>query len=154
VWVQHFLGYTPRALTKTELGIINAVKADQPDIESRTFTRFMPTHPNHPCAIWARESMDNYEWLFSYLIALGEEYTFRYDKSHKSVKAGIANPEPSGLPYKGLTTRPQCMPDDYKDDDVVAAYRMYYMMDKSPFAKWKNRDVPTWWDEYLINEKG
>ena len=38
------------------------------------------------------------------------------------------------------------MPDYYKvDNDVVSAYRNYYVGAKRKIAEWnKNRDVPTW----------
>ena len=38
------------------------------------------------------------------------------------------------------------MPDEYKDDDYVTAYRKYYKGDKAYFAKWeKGRQQPEWW---------
>ena len=51
VWVDNLLGFVPRALTSEELAVINEHKALQPSIEERTFTRFLPSHPNHPCSI-------------------------------------------------------------------------------------------------------
>jgi len=48
---------------------------------------------------------------------------------------------------KGKNTQPpQCMPDEYKCDDSVTAYRNYYMGDKAYFAKWSKRDKPKWWN--------
>lgn len=41
---------------------------------------YKPTHPNHPCAIWCRESLSNYKLLIEYTKAIGKEYTFRYKK--------------------------------------------------------------------------
>lgn len=41
------------------------------------------THKNHPCAIWVRQTPENYEyafWLFHHLL---REYKFRFDKTHK-----------------------------------------------------------------------
>jgi hypothetical protein len=40
------------------------------------------------------------------------------------------------LPDIGLTTFAQAMPDEYKNDDVVQAYRDYYNGEKAYFAKW------------------
>ena len=42
------------------------------------------THFNHPCAIWCRESLKNYNWLIDHGIALCDEYQHRYGKTHKS----------------------------------------------------------------------
>ena len=45
-----------------------------------------------------------------------------------------------------LTDVPQCMPDDYKCSDSVAAYRSYYQQDKlsQPWAKYAYTEAPTW----------
>lgn len=150
IWVDKFLGFVPRKLEKDELSVINKEKAAQPSIEERTFTRFLPAHINHPCTIWVRSSAENYEWAFNYCAALNEEYRFRYrhEKNHKSYDTAAALPELSNLPNKGLTIRPMCMPVDYQDEgSVIDAYRMYYMMDKAPFAVWKRRFKPSWWNE-------
>ena len=40
---------------------------------------------------------------------------------------------------------PQCMPDMYKHDDCITAYRSFYRHDKSRFAKWQYSDVPKWY---------
>ena len=32
---------------------------------------YKATHKNHPSAIWARESVSNYIWLYDHMIALG-----------------------------------------------------------------------------------
>tara|TARA_A100001515_G_C4405381_1_gene155236 strand:- start:239 stop:439 length:201 start_codon:yes stop_codon:yes gene_type:complete len=38
----------------------------------------------------------------------------------------------------------QAMPDEYRDDDVVKAYRAYYH--SKTFAKWeKGTPAPDWW---------
>ena len=147
VWVDNILGFIPRMLTKDELGQINKLKAEQPSIEERTFTRFLPTHINHPCAVWVRASRNNYEWAHCYADALNAEYQYRYGhtKNHKSFDTILALPELSSLPYEGLTVRPQCMPDAYKfEDDPVLAYRTYYIHDKASIASWKHREKPTW----------
>lgn len=156
VWVDKFIGFVPRALNDEEKAIISAEKAKQPSIEERTFTRFIPTHINHPCAVWVRSSLDNFLWTYGYCDALNSEFCFRYrhDKNHKSFEAARKLPEPVNLPSLGITTRPQCMPDDYKDEDPIAAYRLYYMMEKAPFAVWKRRDKPEWWDEYFADYGG
>jgi len=153
IWVDHLLGHVPRKLTPEELGILNEFKAQQPSIEERTFTRFLPAHPNHPCSIWVRSSLHNYEWTFSYMCALNGEWQYRYGHSqdHKSFTAGVNLPDPSNLPSNGLTARPLCMPEDCFDDDPIEAYRLYYMVEKADFAVWKKRQKPPWWDENFVS---
>jgi len=46
----------------------------------------------------------------------------------------------------------QAMPDEYKNEDAVTAYRTYYINDKQRFAKWERGvDAPDWWKE-KVNE--
>ena len=43
---------------------------------------------------------------------------------------------------------PQCMPDIYKQECSVDAYRAYYMGEKANFATWKSPSVmPSWWNK-------
>ena len=43
-----------------------------------------PAMLNHPSTIWARHSLDNFEWLFEHGLSLCDEYQHRYDKCHGS----------------------------------------------------------------------
>lgn len=159
IWVDKLIGFVPRKLTKEELGFINQFKAEQAKIpiDERDFTRFLPTHPNHPCSVWVRSSLDNYEWTFGYCDALNSEYRFRYRHTvdHKSFTAAVNLPEPVALERLGITERPICMPDDYiEPGDPVASYRMYYMMEKADWAVWKRRFKPPWWDSKFVEYNG
>lgn len=51
---------------------------------NNTYPIYRPTHTNHPCAVWTRKSKANYVWLTQLGLALCDEYTFRYDKIHKT----------------------------------------------------------------------
>jgi len=46
---------------------------------------YKEAYKNHPCTIWARESFDNYQWLYKHFIALGREYKHRYGREHASI---------------------------------------------------------------------
>jgi hypothetical protein len=106
------------------------------------------SHKNHPCSIWARECMENYVWLCDLGIELCEEYTYRYGKRHKSqdiiewCMINLPNIEEKGE----LTPFRLAMPDECKVGDPVESYRKYYNVFKKDFAKWKNRDVPKWFN--------
>ena len=39
-------------------------------------------HKNHPSTIWVRSSYKIIEWLYDHMIALMNEYTYRYGKKH------------------------------------------------------------------------
>jgi len=107
---------------------------------------YKTTHINHPCAIWVRNSINNYMWLYELFVALCDEYTFRYGKKHKSdtMLRDILKSPPTNIPFDTFTHPPQAMPVEYKHSDVVIAYRQYYMGAKTKMAKWTRRPAPDW----------
>jgi hypothetical protein len=58
---------------------------------------------------------------------------------------GSLNDIPKNIDKGGLTEFAQAMPDAYKHEDVVAAYRAYYLGEKARFAKWRTGNIPNWW---------
>jgi len=108
------------------------------------------THKNHPSSKWVRESEANYQWAYRHFIALCDEYTHRYGKTHltdRKLRTVLWHP-PRGIQYDSLapTPPPQCMPDEYKHADTVTAYRAYYQSpEKQRIATWnKCRPAPEW----------
>ena len=123
-------------------------------------TPMKPVMLNHPCTIWARESSNNFQWLVDHCLALCKEYTVRYGKKHKVeeymeqyaneiLETNHVLKIEAGYEY---TPFAQAMPDKYKNDDVVKAYRDYYMGDKWEFATWKT-NVPEWWPDNHVQIK-
>jgi hypothetical protein len=108
---------------------------------------YLASHVNHPCAIWARQSNNNYTWLYCHFMSLCDEYTYRYGKTHKTDtllnKLLVSSPLNIEIDY--LYDRPQCMPEIYKRKRTDDAYRAYYLGEKNGFAKWTRRSVPFWW---------
>jgi hypothetical protein len=110
---------------------------------------FLASHINHPSAIWARETEDQYLWLYRLLTHLCKEYTHRYGKTHAVVNRcwqELRNP-PKNLKGKtGFREPPQAMPIEYKVvGDSISAYQKYYIGGKAKLAKWTNRATPDWW---------
>lgn len=103
------------------------------------------THKNHPSAVWARTSVENYNWLVDHLQGLLKEYTKRYDKIHKtsSLLYTLSSP-PLNLKEWDWTEPPKCMPDECKKSDLVESYREYYRKEKSHMHSWKNKETPNW----------
>ena len=102
-------------------------------------------HKNHPSTIWVRSSSKHYKWLYDHMIALMEEYTYRYGKHHATER--LIEPlriEPWLIPNNGFVDPPQCMPEILKGKDTVLAYQTYYILEKSGFAKWSKREIPAW----------
>ena len=108
---------------------------------------YKSTHKNHPSAIWTRSSDQHYMWLYELFCALSEEYQLRYGKEHLTFTKlhGLLKYLPHNIQANGFSDPPQCMPDEYKHDDCITAYREFYRHDKSRFAKWQYSDVPTWY---------
>jgi hypothetical protein len=109
---------------------------------------YKQTHKNHPCSLWAGKSQENFDWLISLGLALCNEYTYRYNKTHKCeafIKAFKYGNSRLSFPKIGLTPFALCMPDEHKISDAVESYRNYYRKDKAYIAKWTGRDIPNWW---------
>lgn len=122
---------------------------------------YAPTHLNHPCAIWARTSRGNFQWLLHHGLALAEEYSYRYgaDRAHKcrAIILGMTKYAPQlEFNQEDFTPFAQAMPDQYRHDDAVRAYRAYYvgekmftLMTKNGItivipATWTRRGKPLW----------
>jgi len=103
------------------------------------------THKNHPCTVWARESLSNWKWLRELSEKLNDEYKFRYNKSvnHKSYDMIKTLPLPN-IPDMGLTPFAMAMPTYCKSENPIDSYRKYYNMEKQSIHTWKNRETPEW----------
>lgn len=104
------------------------------------------SHKNHPCSVWVRECIENYVWLCNLALEICKEYSFRYNKIHKSQKViEWAIDNVPKLPKNGKTSDlPIVVPSDCKYDDVVKSYKSYYCKHKKHIAFWKNRNNPSW----------
>ena len=110
---------------------------------------YKPVHQKHPCTLWAMENISNYTFAFSLLGCMLKEYTARYKKEHGAGKhfaslwVGRVY-----LPDGKMTAHPQCFSghDDLKTDEFmpIEAYRKFYIVDKSNFARYKYTQKPTW----------
>ena len=100
-------------------------------------------HKNHPSTIWVRENSLHYDWLYEHMIALGNEYEYRYGKEHLSItrcKVPLAN-QPDNIPHEPFEQPPQCMPDEYKDKCSIQAYWNYYIGEKHVVANLKTEKL-------------
>ena len=132
-----------------------------------------PAMLNHPSTIWARETPQNFIWLYTHATAMCEEYTYRYGKVHGSQKRIEDTPMemihemeskfPSTLTPVSIAMfdRYRIDRDDYfknnpqnsEWDFVIDSYRNYYLEAKWSFASWKKRSLPSWWGENHIREQ-
>jgi hypothetical protein len=125
------------------------------DIESEQIL-YKASHINHPSAIWVREDEKHYRWLFLMWAELLDEYTHRYGKIHACARLqnALARP-PKNIKYGNQWFAPTpAMPVDLKvmatnpvpgrKYDSLKSYHKYYIQEKVRFAKWKNRNIPSW----------
>lgn len=105
------------------------------------------SHQNHPCAIWARETDSNYNWLFRLFQETAAEYTHRYGKIHKTWTdlGTFLSQAPRNIPAGDRTEFALAMNDECRvPNDPITSYRNYYLGPKAAFARWTNRSTPDW----------
>ncbi len=123
-----------------------------------------PAMLNHPSTIWARQSPHNTDWLMRHALALCEEYTHRYGKTHGSYARILQTWGDHFMEegsWKEASPVSIAMADEYRLDRdayfaenpnlsdwdfVIDSYRNYYIKAKYKFASWKGRDSPSWYD--------
>lgn len=125
---------------------------------------YKATHKNHPTCKWVREHYNNYIFCCRVAIELCNEYFYRYgqhkspQKQHSSRKliewllinppANISKSAPKYIRLPTgcrITLPPQAMPNEYKRDNPVEGYRVYYQSEmKAHLRTWKDREVPEW----------
>lgn len=122
------------------------------------YAPYKATHANHPCVQWAASSYHNYAWLHLLSIELLAEYNIRYGSRLNKTHACTSIVSRLGcsildmfdnVSAQPITPTPYvlCMPEQYRCNDPVKAYRTYYKMDKSRFATWKFTQPPNWWND-------
>jgi hypothetical protein len=108
-----------------------------------SYIPYKKAHYNHPSTIWCRENSEQYLWLYNHMIALGNEYTKRYNKIHLTITkcADILQATPAGIPLGTFEEPPQCMPEQYKVAGCsITAYWNYYEQEKHTVAA-KNEEL-------------
>jgi hypothetical protein len=117
-------------------------------------TIYKISHKNHPVSIWIRTSLNNYLWTLQMVEAMHDEWRYRYGHTRTKFHASylVAQqllkhaPTSDQFPKTGLTPFAQAMPNEYKGDDPVEAYRRYYQSpEKKRLAAWKKRSSPEWY---------
>lgn len=92
---------------------------------------YRPTHTGHPCVQWAAANQANFLWTGRLGRSLALQYKERYKREHKC--EGLIN-----LCYDSFkhikagefTNPPQIMPEKYRQENPVFAYREYYKYEK------------------------
>lgn len=127
---------------------------------------YKPTHINHPCCLWANEKTSHLIWLVDYFVELSDEYTFRFNKVHKSYTTMqvigpikyVSNTKPVHRLFLGENiVFVNCAANATKGlnfkhiEDTVLAYRLYLIarweleLQSGYQPKFTKRDFPEWY---------
>ena len=109
---------------------------------------YKPTHTKHPCVLWTSKNVSNFCYLVDFAEALYNEYQYRYNKPEKHQRnKQIIKYFKKVLPpliIEKIIPFVQAMPEQYKNENAVKAYRDYYCNCKQHLFKWTKRSVPKW----------
>jgi len=132
------------------------IASDCPRTQSGTPRSF--SYFNHPCSVWVRESLSNFNWLRDHADAMVKERHYRFGKGHFTecfinfCKENKPNMEDAGLTNPAMAFN-GC--DHFKDpSDVVSSYQKFYVVDKRYDKKGKKmntytkRKPPEFWEKY------
>ena len=150
----------PKMVTESAQMMASALRRHGATDEQMPLTKtgkpYKGGYHHHPCTVWAGDSRANFYWLADHALALCKEYTTRFGKTHaceQPIKqmADMCyiiprfNPETS---RREMTPFAQAMPDEYKDDDPVVAYRAYYhsKVDSPGGVHYRHTSPPDWWE--------
>lgn len=112
---------------------------------------------NLPLVRWAINKQ-NRIWLAHYIFELNKEYEFRYGKKHGAYEVFLfLAKEFKEMPYEDISfclpqdPFVQCMPEEFKSEDPIEAYRNYYKFKFSQGFKrpmrWAKRNKPLFLQE-------
>jgi Pyrimidine dimer DNA glycosylase len=126
--------------------ILNPKEAIKLEKENKIYRK---TFINHPCAIWVRSHINNYNYVAKLGLALCDEWRFRYNHPNSRKHAAeeklyfLLNNPPKNIAKNSINltkknpkgfTLPmfQCMPEECKNNEktvlgCIKAYRKYYM---------------------------
>lgn len=144
--------HVPKMLLESAQMLSTAVRRHKTEFENYDKI-YKSAYPNHPMTKWVGDTRTNFRWALENAVFISLEYSKRFKKIHKSSEvinniydAKYIEDIPTQMHPDYITTPPQCMPDEYKDNDYVTAYRKYYKGAKAYFAKWQRGvNAPEWW---------
>jgi hypothetical protein len=119
---------------------------------------YLAGHVKHPSTLWVMKNIFHYNWLYTHMMSLNDEFKLRYNhtKDHMTIRKlkDILKYPPKNIPVNVIGTDPTpAMPDECKiPGDVIGSYRKYYIEKKQSFASWKSPSKPPkWWTEGVAN---
>jgi hypothetical protein len=146
--------HVPKMATESAQMLASALRANGASDMHMPLTQagrpYRGGYHRHPCTVWAGVCIDNYEWLAWHGEAICQEYMERFGKQH-ACDIPIRQMADQWQMIRGQQNKTpfaQAMPDQFRDESPVVAYRNYYRAEKSRFASWDRcrHGVPDWWN--------
>ncbi|NBR60118.1 MAG: hypothetical protein EBT86_00440 [Actinobacteria bacterium] len=110
---------------------------------------YRPVHIHHPCALWTRRTLGNYNWLCCLAWELANEFRHRFGHEH-SCEAHVIwlkNNPPSNIRVWPKSSWAVAMDTEYKiNKNPVSCYRHFYKVSKGRrgLLKYTGRQKPHW----------
>lgn len=111
---------------------------------------YKAVHYYHPCTTWTMQTSSNYEWHYQHFAALAQEFTYRYEKQHRSyiLLKDVLKNQPKNILIGPQTDWPLAMknfPECMFRGEAVRSYRAFYQKKQERFKMvWSKRPVPDW----------
>lgn len=112
------------------------------------------SHPRHRCSRWVQSSVQHYRYLIGLGLALSLEHRLRFGTpsgAHPLLKTleDLGSPDLPDLWEDPPRTFGIWSPEIDPELEIVSAHRRFYVLAKSPFARWRHSDPPGWWPEKI-----
>jgi hypothetical protein len=117
---------------------------------------YRPTHKHHPSTRWVGQDGLHAMWLVDHARAMGEELTYRFGSVHASIRVvdAVWPILLDLLPFGTWADPPLAMPNHFKGQDHVLAYRAFYRAKRDAGMKWRyTRRTPPVWLEVRHRER-
>lgn len=138
----------------------NGAPADKMPLTKTTGKPHKGGYKNHPATKWASENIANWVWLFRHAQELCNQFEIRFGKTHfaqsqlNQLQGAVVwsdyIPEAKRTAFARCLNQSQDRNLDLLDTEkysAVEAYRIFYMREKSGFARWdKGVPAPSWWN--------
>ena len=142
----------PKMVTESAQMMASALRRHGATDEQMPLTKagrpYKGGYKSHPCTIFAGDTRTNFKWLAHHAEALLDEYYHRFGKVHACHNPIYQMSSMSKMiPEGDLTPFAQAMPDEYKHENAVKAYRAYYHSnaDSKGGVHYRHTSPPNWW---------
>jgi len=105
-------------------------------------------NPKHPCAIYTRNTLQNFNWVLIHAFCLCQEYFCRYKREHFQIDFILwcgNNANKINFPKSGLENVPLAMPDKYKTEKEDYKCYQNYINGEKEYSRWPSVELIPFW---------